>query len=149
MDASAMNNSVGFIFRSACKRFCSSTCVFSTFECDAISFINCIAKILINGFNGFWTLLLSLIFEIPRSKSMLKLMQLLCRFEFGNASVEIYVFSGLRMFLAVLFFFRCFPEFRSVRILDSIVRSGLLGWLFSPAWDAVKLACRRLSDPDH
>ena len=30
-------------------------------------------------------------------------------------------------------------EIRFVRILDTIVCSGALLWLFSPAWDAVKL----------
>ena len=34
-----------------------------------------------------------------------------------------------------------FLRIRSVRILDSIVCSTPLVWLFSPAWDAVKLAC--------
>ena len=36
-----------------------------------------------------------------------------------------------------------FLRIRSVRILDSIVCSRPLVWLFSPAWDAVKLACQK------
>ena len=32
-----------------------------------------------------------------------------------------------------------FLKIRSVRILDTIVCSGTLLWLLSPAWDAVKL----------
>ena len=56
--------------------------VFSTFEFDAVSFIGFLTRILINGFFEFWTFVLSLIFENSKSKFMLKLMQLLCRFEF-------------------------------------------------------------------
>jgi hypothetical protein len=77
-----MNNTVGFIFISASKRFFVQACVFSTFEFDAICFIDFLTRILINGFFEFWTSVLSLIFENSRSKFMLKLMQLLCRFEF-------------------------------------------------------------------
>jgi hypothetical protein len=85
--SSVMNNIVGFFSDQLVRGFVQAY-VFSTFEFDAINFIDFTGKILTNGFNGFWTFLLSLIFEIPRSKSMLKLMQLSCRFEFGNASVE-------------------------------------------------------------
>ena len=84
--------------------------VFSTFEFDAVSFIGFLTRILINGFFEFWTFVLSLIFENSRSKFMLKLMQLLCRFEFWNTLVELDFFAGLRMILAVLFFLRGFPE---------------------------------------
>jgi hypothetical protein len=36
-----------------------------------------------------------------------------------------------------------FLRIRSVRILDSIAYSKPLVWLFSPAWDAVKLTCQK------
>ena len=39
-----------------------------------------------------------------------KLMHLLCRFEFRNAFVALELLAGLRMFLAVSFFKRGFPE---------------------------------------
>jgi hypothetical protein len=41
---------------------------------------------------------------------MLKLMQLLRRFEFRSALVELDFFAGLGMLLAMSFFFRGFPE---------------------------------------
>jgi hypothetical protein len=53
--------------------------------------------------------------------------------------VELDLFAGLRMFLAVSFFLCGFP----IRQLDSIVCSRPLVWLFSPAWDAVQLACQK------
>ena len=49
----------------------------SIFQFDALTFLQ---KILIDGFNGLWTVVLSLISEITRSRLMLELMLLLCRF---------------------------------------------------------------------
>ena len=40
---------------------------------------------------------------------------------------------------SVVLLLRFLLRIRSVRILDTIVRSGTLLWLFSPAWDAVEL----------
>jgi hypothetical protein len=87
--------------------------VFSTFDFDAIYFIDFLTRFLINGFFEFRTSVPSLFFENSRSKFLLKLMQLLCRFEFRGALVELELldfFAGLRMFLAVLFFLCSFPK---------------------------------------
>jgi hypothetical protein len=86
--------------------------VFSTLEFDAISFIDFLTRIWINGFFGFWifvTVMIyaavhknGLIFENSRSKFISKLMQLLGPFEFLNVLVELYFFTGLRMFSSVV-----------------------------------------------
>ncbi len=60
MDASEMNNNVGFILGSAYDRFCSSMRV-STFKFDAIYSIDFSSKILINGFFEFLTFVLGLL----------------------------------------------------------------------------------------
>ena len=54
----------------------------SIFQFDAVLFVDFSAKILIDGFNGFGTLVLSLISENPRSRCMLKLMFYRVDFEF-------------------------------------------------------------------
>ena len=71
---------------------------------------------------------------------MLGLMFYCVDFEFWNALLDL---SFLRLFndgsdnTALLSWFLL--KIRSVRILDTTVCSGSLVWLFSPAWDAVKL----------
>ena len=52
----------------------------SIFQFDAVRFIDFQQKILIDGFNRLGTAVLSLISENPRSRFMLELMFLLCRF---------------------------------------------------------------------
>ena len=52
----------------------------SIFQFDAVRFIDFQQKTLIDGFNVLGTVILSLISEIPRSRFMLELMLLLCRF---------------------------------------------------------------------
>ena len=52
----------------------------SIFKFDAVCFIGFSAKLLIDGFNGFGTVILSLISENSRSRFMLELMLLLCQF---------------------------------------------------------------------
>ena len=94
-----------------------------------------------SGFNGFGTLVLSLIFENSRSRFMLELMLLLCRFWVWNPLLDLSFFACLMMVKTILLFLRDF-FWRSVRMLDTIVFSGLLS-LFSPAWDAVKLVLPR------
>ena len=98
--------------------------------------------------NYFWHILslisvLSLISENPRSRFMLELMVLLCRFRvlkrvarsqllrlFNDGSNNTSLLSGF------------FLKFRSVRILNMILCSGSLVWLFSPAWDVVNSPCQ-------
>ena len=48
--------------------------------CESIMDLCCIDKILINGFNGLGTVVMSLISENPKSRFLLELMILLCRF---------------------------------------------------------------------
>ena len=98
---------------------------------------------------GFWSMgsldwdsCLSLISENPRSRFMLESMlslwsfcsqalqrvarsQLLCLFSDGSDNTALLSWFLLKI--------------RSVRLLDTIVCSGSLVWLFSQAWDAVKL----------
>ena len=83
---------------------------------------------------------LSLISENPRSRFMLELMLLLCRFWVLKCvawSQLLRLFTDGSDDTALLLWFLL--KIRSVRILDTIVCSGSLVWLFSPAWDAVKL----------
>ena len=97
-------------------------------------------KILIDGFNGLGTVVLSLISENPRSRFMLELMLLLSRFwvlKRVARSQLLRLFNDGSDNTALLSWFLL--RIRSVRILDTIVYSGSLVWLFSPAWDAVKL----------
>ena len=54
--------------------------VLSTFDFDAVQFIDFSTRILIYGFNGLGTFNLSLISKNPRSRFMLELMVLLCQF---------------------------------------------------------------------
>ena len=97
-------------------------------------------KVLIDGFNGLGTVVLSLSFENPRSRFMLQLMLLLCRcwilIRFARSQL-LRLFNDGSDNTALLSWFLL--KIRSVRILDTIVCSGSLVWLFSPAWDAVKL----------
>ena len=96
--------------------------------------------ILIDGFNGLGTVVLSLISENPRSRFMLELMLLLCRFwvlKCVARSQLLRLFTDGSDDTALLLWFPL--KIRSVRILDTIVCSGSLVWLFSPAWDAIKL----------
>ena len=97
-------------------------------------------KILIDGFNGLGTVDLSLISGNPRSRFMLKLILLLCLFWVLKRVARSQL---LRLFddgsdnTALLSWFLL--KIRYVRILDTIVCSGSLVWLFSPAWNAIKL----------
>ena len=101
-------------------------------------------KILIDGFNGLGSVVLSLISKSPRSRFMLELMLLLCRFFSFETLCSISASSPVQ------WWFRQYcssfvissedrPLIGSVGILDAILCSGSLVWLFSPAWDAVKL----------
>ena len=131
------------LFDSSINQFVSSfdpANVLAIFEFDAVWFIDFSARISINGFYGLGTVLLSLIYENPRSKFMLELMLLLCR------SWMLKLTAGTRLLCwfydgsydpALLPWF--LVRIRSVRTLDTIVCSGSLVWLFSPAWEAVKL----------
>jgi hypothetical protein len=83
MDALELNNIIGTFLDQRRSGFVQA-CVFSTFEFDAICFIDMLKRILINGFIEFRIFVLSLSLESSRSKYMLKLMQLLCRFEFAT-----------------------------------------------------------------
>jgi hypothetical protein len=138
MDASEMISTVGFIVYQLVSGFVQA-CVLSTFKFDAISFIIFLAWILIYGYFDFRTFVLSFIFENSRSNFMLKLMQLLCRFDFWNTFIELDFFAGLCHSSSAVFL-----RIRSVRMLYSIasVCSKPLVWLFSPAQFAVKLACQ-------
>ena len=99
-------------------------------------------KILIDGFSGLGTVALSLIFANRRSRFIVELMLLLCPFWVWNALLDFSFFACLMMVKTILLFFRDF-FWRSVRMLDTIVFSGSLLSLFSPAWDAVKLVLPR------
>ena len=99
-----------------------------------------------DGFNGLGTVVLSLISRNPRSRFMLELMLLcdnLCRFWVLKRVARSQVLNFLACLMmgsdntALLSWF--LVKFRSVRILDTIVCSGSLAWLFFLAWDAVKL----------
>ena len=115
----------------------------STFRFDAVWFIDFSAKTLIDDFNGFGTVILSLISENPTSRFMLELMLLSCcvDFEFWYALLDLCASSLVWLWIRQhdtalrLWFLR---KIRSVRILDTTVCSGSLVWLFSPTWDAVK-----------
>ena len=88
---------------------------------------------------GLGTVLLSLNSEIPRSRFMLELMLLLCPF---SVLKRVAPSQLLRLFndgaYNTVLLSRFLMKIRSVRILDTIVCSGTLVCLFSPAWDAVK-----------
>ena len=81
-----------------------------------------------------------LIFRIPRSRFVLELMLLLCRFWVLECAARSQL---LRLFndgsTDTVSSFVISPEDLVVGTLDTIVCSGSLAWLFSPAWDAVKL----------
>ena len=101
---------------------------------------------LIDGFNvlGWWwgtvQVGLFLISENPRSRFMLELMLLLCRLwvlKRVARSQLLLLFNDGSDNTALLSWFLL--KIRTVRKLDTIVCLGSLVWLFSPAWDAVKL----------
>ena len=130
-------------FGSLLDQFVGILIVFSIFQFDADWFIHFSAKILIVGFSGLGTVNLSLISENPRSRFMLGLMQLLCRFlvlKHVTRSQLLRLFDEGSKNAALLSWFLL--KIRSVRILDTILCSGSLVWLFSPAWDAVNSSCQ-------
>ena len=101
-------------------------------------------KILIDGFNRLWTVGLSLISENLISRFKFGLMLLLCQFwvlKRVARSQLLHLFNDGSDNTALLSWFLL--KIRSVRILDTIVCSGSLFWLFSPAWDAVKFILPR------
>ena len=91
----------------------------------------------------FWSMgsvVLSLISENPRSRFMFQLMLLLCWYwvlKHVSWSQLLSLFNDGSDNTALLSWFLL--KNRSVRILDTIVYSGSLVWLCSPAWDAVEL----------
>ena len=96
-------------------------------------------KILIDGFNGLWPVVLSLISENPNWRFMLELMLLLCRFwvlkRVARSQLHSRFDDGSDN-TALLSWFLL--EIRSVGKLDTIICSGSLVWLFSPAWHAIQ-----------
>ena len=89
--------------------------------------------------------LLSLISENPRSRFVSDLMLLLCQFwvlKRVAGSQRLHLFNAGSDNAALLSWFLL--KIRSVRILDTIVCSGSLVWLFSPAWDAVNSPCQEV-----
>ena len=99
-------------------------------------------KILIDGFNGLGTV--ASISDNQRSRFMMELMRLLCWFWILKRVARSQllclfndVFDKFGDNTALLSWF--FLKIGAVRILDTIVCPGSLVWLFSPAWDAVKL----------
>ncbi len=111
--------------------------VLSIFEFDADWFIDFSTRILINGFYRSETFFWSFKKE-PRSRFMLELMMIF--FSIKNLKLVararlIRWFNGGSDDVALLPLFLI----RSVRMLETIACSGTLVWLFSPAWDAVKL----------
>ena len=115
--------------------------VLSTFEFDAVRFMNSSTEIfLIDGLYGLGHLL--------RLQSWRFKIENLCRswwwccvdFEFGNALLEFGCFADSMVGPdSAVLLLRFLLKIRSVKILDTILCSGALLWLFPPAWDAVKL----------
>ena len=119
----------------------------STFRFDAVWFIDFSVKTLIDGFNGLGIIILSLISQNPRSRFMLELMIILCHFWFLIRFARPQRFlAGLMMVLTIRLFFRDYFWWSGLLEywiqIHTFVCSGSLVWqlwLFSPAWDAVKL----------
>ena len=65
-------------------------------------------KILINGFNGLATVVLSLISENSRSRFILELMLLLCRFLILKRVARSQLFACLMIVPTILLYFRDF-----------------------------------------
>jgi hypothetical protein len=116
--------------------------VFSTFQWNEFCF-RC-SSLLNKNFDlwifWFWTFVLNFGYLLFL---LLKLMQLLCWFEFWNKH-----WLNWTSLLVWGWFLQChspsavFVRIKSVRILDLIICSKPLVSLFSPVWDAVKLACQ-------
>ncbi len=92
----------------------------------------------------FWIFVLSFFFENSRSKFVLKLMQLVCRFEIKKHLLNWTSLVFWWCFLQCHSISAVFLNIKSVRIVNVIVCSKLLVWLFPPAQDAIKLACQNL-----
>ena len=96
---------------------------------------------------NLWTVILSQILSILEWKAMLKFMMVLCRFWILKHIARVQLLSRFNCgpkFIpnSAVLLLRFLLKIRSVRILDTIVCSGTLLWLFSPAWDAVKLTLK-------
>ncbi len=139
VDASEMNKNVGFIFISAYERLGWRICVF-----NIRVWCNLFHRLLGKNLDRWILSILNICSILNYENSryyMLKLMQLLYRFEFWDKLAEFYFFAGLRMFVVFLSTSVVFLS-RSVRLLDSIVFSKPLAWLLSSARDVVKLSCQ-------
>ena len=103
----------------------------STFRFDAVWFIDFSAKILVGGFNGLGTIILSLISDNPSSIwFILEFMLLLCQFWISKRFARSLSFLACLMMVISsedLQWFRL--KIRSVRILDTTVCSPLEYWI--------------------
>ena len=103
----------------------------------------CLLRIIKNLCWSLWWLkflicLLRIIKNLCWSLWWLKFMMELCLFWMGNTLLEFCYFTHSMVGNSAVLLLR-FLKIRSVRILDTIVCSGTLLWLFSPAWDTLKL----------
>ncbi len=109
--------------------------VLSIFGLDANWFIDFLTRVLVNRFNGLATFFLSLIYKNPWSRY-------LCQFRISklvqaSRTRLIRWFNGGSNDTALLPLLLL--KIKSFRMLDTIVCSEPLVWLFSLAWDAVIL----------